>query len=468
MTDDAQLLHDYAMGSEAAFRELVDRYINLVYSAAIRHLEEAPLAQDVVQTVFSALANKAKTLPRDVILGGWLYRHTCFVALQAARTERRRRARERQAVEMNALNDQVEPDWERLTPFLDQAVQGLGTRDRNAVVLRYFEGLNLRSVGSALGVSEEAARKRVTRALEKLRSFFARRGVTLSATALAALLTEKAVVAAPAGMAATVSAAALASGLAGAGSTLTLVKLIVMTKIKVGIVGAIVVAAVVTPLALQHQSRARLREADERSRQRAADLANARGENDRLSSLAAQADRSQAQSNELQALRARAVTLGHESNNLPQLRKENRRLQATQDQPTAEPTAEQQLEVQTKMNYGKSAIMACMMQTRTNQGLFPSDFTQVTAKLPEQIRSEADPSGDGFELLYHGAFKTLTTMTNPQDVIVIRQKQPTPYGNRWAKVYVCADGHCEVHTQADSDFAAWEDQHAIPQQSSGR
>jgi hypothetical protein len=120
------------------------------------------------------------------------------------------------------------------------------------------------------------------------------------------------------------------------------------------------------------------------------------------------------------------------------------------------------------MNYGKSAIMACMMQTRTNQGLFPSDFGQVTASLPEQMKSEADPTGDGFELLYHGAFKTITTMSNPQDIIVIRQKQPTQYGNRWAKVYVCADGHCEVHTQADNDFAAWESQHAIPQPSGGK
>ena len=159
------------MGSERAFRELVERYVNLVYSAAIRHLEEPQLAQDVVQTVFTALARKARTLPRDVILGGWLYRHTCFVASQAARTERRRRARERQALEMNALNDQPEPDWERLAPFLDQAMQGLGTSDRDAVVLRYFEGRNLRHVGAALGISEEAARKRVTRALEKLRSF---------------------------------------------------------------------------------------------------------------------------------------------------------------------------------------------------------------------------------------------------------------------------------------------------------
>jgi RNA polymerase sigma factor (sigma-70 family) len=468
MTEDAQLLQEYAMGSEQAFRELVERYVNLVYSAAIRHLEEAQLTQDVVQTVFAALARKARTLPRDVILGGWLYRHTCFVAAQAARTERRRRARERQALEMNALNDQPEPDWERLSPFLDQAMQGLGTSDRNAVVLRYFEGRDLRNVGAALGISEEAARKRVTRALEKLRCFFARRGVTLSAAALAALLTENVVVAAPAGMAGAVSAAALASAVAGTGSTFTLLKLIAMTKIKAGIIGAIVVAAVVTPGVLHYQSQVKLREAEESARQQAAQLANAQAENDRLANLAAQADSSNSQSNELLALRARAAVLGSQTNELPKLRKENRRLQAVQARPTVEPTPEQQQAVETRMNYGKRAIMACMMQTETNQGLFPSDIGQVTASIPAQMKSEADPSGDGFELLYHGAFKTLTTMSNPQDIIVIRQKQPAQYGNRWSKVYVCADGHCEVRTQADSDFAAWESEHAVPQQAGGK
>ena len=347
-------------------------------------------------------------------------------------------------------------------------MHGLGTRDRDAVVLRYFEGRNLRNVGTALGISEEAARKRVTRALEKLRRFFTRRGVTLSTTALAALLAENGVVAAPAGLAGTVSAAALTSAAAATGSTLTLLKILAMTKIKIGMAGAIVVAAVVTPLVLQYQSRAKLRAADESARQQAAQLADAQAENDRLASLAAQAGSAKTQSNELLRLRTRAAVLGSQTNELPKLRQENRRLQAAQDRPDVEPTAEQQQEVQTKMNYGKSAILFCMMQTRTNQGQFPSDFGQVTASLPEKIRSEADPTGEGFELLYHGAFKTLTTMSNPQDVIVIRQKQASQYGNRWAKVYVCADGHCEIHTQVDSDFADWESQHAIPQESSGQ
>src|SRR5512140_1963274 len=102
MNDDSELLQSYLNGSEPAFRELVARYVNLVYSAASRHLGDPAQAEDVVQTVFTALAVKARRLPKGVLLGGWLYRHTCFVAAQASRTERRRQAREREAVAMNA------------------------------------------------------------------------------------------------------------------------------------------------------------------------------------------------------------------------------------------------------------------------------------------------------------------------------------------------------------------------------
>jgi len=110
-------------------------------------------------------------------------------------------------------------------------------------------------------------------------------------------------------------------------------------------------------------------------------------------------------------------------------------------------------------------VVACLMQARTNQGLFPSTFAQVAAGLPDDLRSQADPSGDGFELVYQGTFQALGQLTNVTDVIVIRQKQPIPYGNRWAKVYVYGDGHCGVHTQTHSDFEAWETQHTVPPQS---
>src|ERR1035441_7307887 len=104
MTDSQTLLSLYARtGSESAFRELVSRYIDLVYSAAFRLVGgDAQAAQDVAQTVFLALAAKARTLPKDVMLGGWLHQHTRFVAGGLMRTERRREVRERQAAGKNA------------------------------------------------------------------------------------------------------------------------------------------------------------------------------------------------------------------------------------------------------------------------------------------------------------------------------------------------------------------------------
>ena len=332
MTDDAQLLRRYvAEGSEQAFAELVVRYINLVYSAAVRQVGDAHQAEDVVQTVFTALARKARGLPESVLLGGWLYRHTCFVAAQAARTERRRRARERQALEMNRLNDRTEPVWEHLAPTLDEAMKRLGTQERDAIVLRYFERRDLHGVGVALGVSEEAARKRVTRALEKLRTFFTRRSLTLSITTLASLLVENAVVAAPAGLAAGVNGAALTAAATGTGFTLTWFKIMTMTKLKVGVAGAIVVAGVAAPLVLQNQSQSRLREENSSLRLRLDRLAR---ENQRLSNLSIQAKTREAlpdeQYRELMRLRGEVGQLRNQKGELEGLRGENLRLPAAQ------------------------------------------------------------------------------------------------------------------------------------------
>ena len=114
MTDDAQLLRQYTEErSEPAFGELVARHIDLVFSAAIRIVGgDRHLAQDVTQTVFADLARKARSLPRELLLAGWLYRHTCFTAAKAVRAERRRQLREKSAMEMNALHDDTcEPCW---------------------------------------------------------------------------------------------------------------------------------------------------------------------------------------------------------------------------------------------------------------------------------------------------------------------------------------------------------------------
>jgi RNA polymerase sigma factor (sigma-70 family) len=219
MTDHRTLLAEYAAnGSEEAFRELVARYIDLVYSTAVRLVNgDTHRAEDVAQTVFADLARLAGKFSKDVMLGGWLHRRTWHVATTLMRNERRRLNRERQAVEMNELQDHPEGQFERIAPLLDEAINQLGAGDRAAIVLRFFEHRDLRAVGVALGSNEDAAQKRVSRAVEKLRGHFARRGIVASSTVIASVIAAHAVHAAPAGLASAVTTASLA-GAAGSSS----------------------------------------------------------------------------------------------------------------------------------------------------------------------------------------------------------------------------------------------------------
>ena len=290
MSESQQLLADYAeSGSEAAFRELVARYVDLVHSAAIRLVNgDAHLAEDVTQTVFADLARTARTLSREVMLGGWLHRHTCFVASKTMRSERRRLARERQAVEMNNLEDHSAANLAAVAPLLDDAINQLGAEDRAAILLRFFEQHEFQSVGTALGVTEEAARKRVDRALDKLQSLLKRRGVALPAAALAATLASQAVSAAPAGLAVSISTVALAGATAGTGTTITLLNIMSMTKVKIAVIAVVVAAGVSVPLVMQHQSQSKLREANEALEKQAAENTRLAAENEALARKAAQ------------------------------------------------------------------------------------------------------------------------------------------------------------------------------------
>jgi RNA polymerase sigma factor (sigma-70 family) len=263
MTDSHALLFEYAVnGSEAAFKELVDRYLDLVYSTALRQVGgDAHLAQDVAQTVFLHLAKKARKMPKAVMLGGWLHQATCNVAATLRRAERRRQVRERQAAQMNALQNDSTGSFDHVAPILDQAIGQLPKEDRDAVLLRFFEKRDFGAVGEALGSSEDAARMRVNRALEKLQSLLKQRGVSIPVAALGAAMAAEAVTAAPAGLAVSISSAALASAAAaGTGTALTLLKLMATTKLQLGIASVVVLASVMTPLVLQHQSLLKLRE----------------------------------------------------------------------------------------------------------------------------------------------------------------------------------------------------------------
>jgi RNA polymerase sigma factor (sigma-70 family) len=218
--DDGELLQAYARDrSEAAFGELVRRHLAWVYSVALRHLGNAALAEDVAQSVFVLLARKAGSLRSGIPLGGWLFRTARFVANRAMRAERRRRSREETAASMipsTTVPDENEAVWKQLEPYLDKAVADLSEADRQVILLRFYEKKPLLEVGRRLGLSEDAAKKRVSRAIQKLRAFLIRRGVAVGGTLLAGLLAEQTVQAVPTGLAASVlKIAAVGSSPAG-------------------------------------------------------------------------------------------------------------------------------------------------------------------------------------------------------------------------------------------------------------
>src|SRR5271157_4695908 len=209
--EDSELLRDYAeRQSERAFAELVGRHVDLVYSTAFRLVAEAHLAKDVAQMVFIKLARKPLSVHNPALLAGWLYRTTRFTAASLLRGEHRRRARESAAVELNALEPDSRSVWEALAPHLEAAVATLEPADQDAVALRFFKGKSLREVGQALGSSDDAAQKRIARALDKLRSYFAGKGLTASSALIASAIAAHAVQAAPAGLASSIAAASLA------------------------------------------------------------------------------------------------------------------------------------------------------------------------------------------------------------------------------------------------------------------
>lgn len=212
MTEDVELLQSYAVqGDETAFRQLVERHLPTVYSAALRQVGgDNHLAEDVAQNVFRDFARDAANFSSDVIVAGWLYRATQFAAAKAVRAEKRRRDREAVAAlgydvqVVDVYSDDCSSDWDALRIRLDEAMNELGERDRDAILLRFFRGMNFRAVGMELNISDDTAQKRVTRALERLRGLLVRRGVALSVTVLGALLADKAVAAPPEGLAAAI------------------------------------------------------------------------------------------------------------------------------------------------------------------------------------------------------------------------------------------------------------------------
>ncbi len=318
--DDAELLRQFAQEeSQEAFEALLKRHIGLVYSAALRQTNGNPqLAQDVAQIVFADLARKAYRFSPSIVLPGWLYAATRFASAKALRAEHRRQAREREAIAMNDSTPETNPEWMELSPLLDAAMAELPESDRDAILLRFFEQHDYRAIGQALGVSQDAAQKRVSRALEALHRILTRRGLASSGTGLATLITAHAVHSAPALVTAAVSTGSLAAASTGAtGLGTRLLEFLGSGKAKATL--AVTVAGVViAPLIVEHRSLANLQTENARLRARLSELAELnrlRAENARLSAV-------QVDTNELARLRHQRLELLRLRNEASALRRE--------------------------------------------------------------------------------------------------------------------------------------------------
>lgn len=258
MSPDSELVGAYVTeGSETAFRTLVGRHANLVYSTAIRQLGDSGMAEEVTQNVFIALSKKAPRLGGVETLAGWLHRTAILESKARIRSELRRRSREQTAAALAEVERHEDTAMEAMVPLVDEALLQLREADRIALVLRFFENRSLREVGGVLGVDEDAARKRISRALIKVMDFFHARGITLPVgTGMATVLTGSAQ-AAPMGLVTSATNTALAAGKGASGVGLLLFHLINMGS-KKAVIGCVLLAA--APLFWQGRVQADLSE----------------------------------------------------------------------------------------------------------------------------------------------------------------------------------------------------------------
>jgi RNA polymerase sigma factor (sigma-70 family) len=287
--EDSELLRRYAdERAEAAFAELVRRRIGLVYSVALRQTRgDRHRAAEVTQAVFTDLARKATALSRRPVLVGWLYRSTQFAAAGLIRAEQRRLVRETEAQRMEAVlaDKSPAPDWEKVRLLLDDVLSEMHEMDRDAILLRYFDGRAFAEIGARLRLSENAARMRVERALDKLNGVLGRRGITSSSAALGVALAQQIGTAAPLGLAATVTGTALAQTTVAAGASLA--GWFALCKLQAGLVAAVVVSGGAAYYA-QHRTHEELRRELLALGEPQRTLASLRVENRRLADVAAE------------------------------------------------------------------------------------------------------------------------------------------------------------------------------------
>jgi RNA polymerase sigma factor (sigma-70 family) len=338
MSDDMTLVQEYAQSnSEQAFALLVTHHINLVYSVALRQVHDPHLAEEITQAVFIVLARKARSLSPKTILSGWLCRTARNVSANTLKIQRRRQFREREAQMQSTLNEPDSDAWSRIAPLLDEALHCLGQKEHDAVVLRFFDGKELKQVGAAMGTTEDGARMRVNRGLEKLREFFTKKGVTLSATAIAGAVAANSVQAAPVQLAVVITAAALSGTAVTTTAVIAATKAIAMTTLQKTLI--LSTAAVLTSgIILEARQLAKAHVEAQTLRQQLTPLTDEiqqlQGERDetarQIASLREENEKLNRSTGELLRLRGEVGRLRLASAELERLRAENRRLHVAQ------------------------------------------------------------------------------------------------------------------------------------------
>jgi hypothetical protein len=366
--------------------------------------------------------------------------------------------------------------WEQVEPHLDQALDALGRMDRDAVVLRFLQRRDLRSVGQALGCSEDAAQKRVTRAVEKLRHFLGRRGITLSAAALSGLLGGPAAGAAPAGLAAIISTSAMASaaaagaGAAGAGVASTLLHLMTTEKLTTVAVSTLLVAGLGTPLALQHQAKRNLEVENQALRQQGELVEQLRTENRRLAAVHVdpdEAERLRRENAEVHRLRGEVALLRSQQQDAERVAAENvelRRMitEIAKDvaaQQTRTPEQEREFENGiNRLNLSKNWMLAIHLYAQEHEGLVPAAFADALPFFrPDDVIEGL--SADDLEIVYAGKLDEIQDWAR---TIVVREREPQlSLEGKWTRAYGFADGHSEIRAQPTDDFTAWEQERMV-------
>ncbi len=460
---DQELLRRYAEhGAEEAFNELVQRHLNLVWAAARRVTGNADLAQDVAQTVFTDLARKASSLPRETVLAGWLYRAACHAAAKQVRGEARRAQREQHAIMLQHTLQQDEASDARsvveLQALLDAALADLPEADRDAVVLRYLAGRNLAEVGAALGTNADAAQKRVSRALEKLRAAFRQGGVPVGEVVVAAALDLAGTQMAPVGLAATVATGALAGAGSAAGTGAIL--LFMKSKLTLGIVGG---AALIAALTWQQRNVTRLADENAALRQQAAALTTTVEAGARLADTEAkELVRLRGELAELLQLRGEVARLRRAASpatgNDTAAGRQAAESQAGRDEASvandrAMPVA---LATSAKIgNWAKRLALAARIFATDHQERFPTNFDEML-KGTDVITDSTDPRSISTELFEFLPHERVIDERDSQ-MILLREKQARWMPNgKWERYYTLVDGAVRRIIRADEDFSEFE------------